>query len=460
MTKSNWRKEDTGRYPNKNYSEFVKLRHENPIIMGYGDPAVGAKIPTNLQNVIVDELSKSGAGAYSVERGEPALIESFTNFIKKDENIESDFDLAIGTAGGRNILTATFKTLSSGDGILVADPAWSGYKALAADARVNLVRVPTTSENQFIPSVEELHRTIERYSGVGRISAIAVNSPHNPTGTVFKESDLEGILHFAKEQNLTVFGDYTYRAIRKDGTFVPSLHKIAEEIAAREGVDPHQYTDLIVAMQTLGKVTLTPGLRVGYVMSTKPGFIGEFCQKKQPNDLSGHVFLQKALARYIGTEKQKEDFETTVSNFESRRKVLLDAMSQYGYSEKEGNIVAQPVGFYVTFEVPERFKEMHVPVSDLDKLVEKYPFIGESVSKNEYKALFSQRGYVPSSELFALEMADKTGIAVCPGHLFSTSADKVSGYENWIRIALIQPEEVLYDCFERIGQHEGLLQYK
>ncbi|MDO8511634.1 MAG: pyridoxal phosphate-dependent aminotransferase [Nanoarchaeota archaeon] len=457
----------TGTYPNKWYGEYAAKAAEEleikPIAMGYGDPAIDACIPPNFLRALQKHLELPNAGAYSSDYGEKVLREAYEKFIKKDEGLESDLHISVGTAGGRSIITSTFKALADpGDVILVPDPGWSGYKALARDAKVHLVDISTTSDNHFVPTRSGIERAIEKAGELypkGKVKLMMINTPHNPTGTVYNEDDLKEIIQVLYDRNITGLVDYTYRAIRMKGTSVPSVHKVAERMAEEKNMPLEDLTGKLVAMQTLGKVTLTPGLRVGYVMATDPDFMGKFSKEKQANDLSGHIFIQTALAEYLGSKGQEEDFANTVSQFEERRNYLLEEMNKLGYSQKAGNIVANPVGFYVTFEVPKRFQEQKFNLHDVSELFEKFPFIRETISKDEYKNLFEDRGYIPSSELFALELADRVGVAVCPGHLFSKDQNRENGYENWCRVALIQPVEALREMFSRINENADVLRY-
>ncbi|MEK6900249.1 MAG: pyridoxal phosphate-dependent aminotransferase, partial [Nanoarchaeota archaeon] len=382
---------------------------------------------------------------------------------QRDEALESKINVVVGTAGGRSIITSTFKALvKQGDVVLVPDPAWSGYEALARDARVHLVDISTNSENNFVPNKKSIEAAIEKAASLypgSEVKLMIMNTPHNPTGTVYNESDIAEILATLKEKKIKGLVDYTYRSIRAEGIGVPSAHKIAEKLAAKAGVPLKEYTDDLIAMQTLGKVTLTPGFRVGYVMSTDPDFIGKFSVEKQANDLSGHIFLETAFAEYLGTQGQKDDFAKTVEQFEERRAYLLKQLKEFNYSPEQGNVVANPVGFYLTFEVPKRFKEEEMPLSNISEIFDRYPFIRQTVSEEEYKKLFESRGYVPASELFALELVDKSAVAVCPGHLFTKESNPENGYENWCRVALIQPVSKLEDMFHRLKDHKSILQY-
>lgn len=455
------------KYANLIYSDFCASSADQlglePIDMGYGDPASNKFIPEHLRTLLVDALHEKNAGAYPDVAGEKDLIETFKKYIQADEHLEREYHLAIVSGGGRSALTNIFRMfIEPKDIILIPYPAWSGYKALAAFVDGVIFPVRTTMENRFIPSGEDVKSAIDQAREAhpeSKIKLAVLNTPHNPTGTVYLEHHVREILQVFQENGIVCVADYTYRAIRNEQADAVSIHKTAEKMEEKEKVPSGTYTDRIVAMQTLGKVSLTPGLRLGYVATTNESLIKNFSAKKQATDFSGSLFVQKALARYLLTENQKEEFKDTVEFFEERRDALLKHLEKCGYSSERKNIVVNSSGFYVSFEVPRRFQR-DCSLSEFDKLMARYPFVGQTMGLKEYKAYFEAKGRFPSSELFVLELIKETAVNVLPGRLFcpSRAADE-EPYENWVRLALIHDVEAIDEAFARIEKCESILAY-
>ncbi len=444
----------SGRYPNTFYSgyaeEAAKQLGKEAIVMGYGDPAVGQQIVPGLMRRIAAEVSNPSAGAYTDQNGFPELVRAFKQYVRDDEELQSPFDLTVVTAGGRSGIYALAKVVE-GDTVVVPNPCWSGYGKIFGDAGMSLYKVHTDESTLFVPQPEQVRAAIKNSRKEGKKPGMVVfNSPNNPTGSVYNRKCIEGNLDVLMEEDVMGFVDLTYRAIRPEGSNVPSILKIAEEKGP-------QYLNKLVAMQTLGKITKTPGLRVGYVMTTKEGLVGKISSAQQPFDLSGHLFLQKAWADYLGTEEQKEDFRKTVEEFSTRRAIVLKGMQKLNYNSDLGNIMTADVGFYLTFQIPKRFQDMQIPLSELDRFLKDHPVIEASgVTRQDYLELFEDLGFVPGSELYALELAEKTGVAVCPGHLFSRETD----FQNWVRMALIQPKDNTKEALERIVRQQDVFKFK
>jgi aspartate/methionine/tyrosine aminotransferase len=217
------------------------------------------------------------------------------------------------------------------------------------------------------------------------------------------------------------------------------------------GIAAGTITHKVVAMQTLGKVSLTPGLRIGYIASTNEQLIRKYLFKKQATDFAGSQFIQRAFAEYLHTDDQVKEFDETVSFFNGRRNCFLKAIAKYGYSVENKNIIVGSSGFYVSFQVPRQY-QVNLPLTEMSQILTKYPFIEQSIDSEEYRGYFELKGNIPASELFVLEMIDKTGINLLPGRLFCSTQQGAEEYETWVRVALIQDESMIEEAFSRIKQ--------
>lgn len=449
----------SGKYANMVYSEFCRAAASalkvEPIDMGYGDPANNKYVPKRLLETLVSELGKINAAAYPDVQGDAGLLEAFREYMKRDEDVTSHYHLAIVSSGGRSAITNLVKLcMSHNDVILIPYPAWSGYKASAGYNDAKIFPINTSIKNNFVPTEENIRTAIsgaKKAYPSSSVKMMILNSPHNPTGTVYSKNDIKNILKVLGENNILCLADYTYRAIRDRSIEVASVLKVAEEMEIEMGVAAGTITHKIVAMQTLGKVSLTPGLRIGYIASTNEELIGKFLFKKQATDFAGSQFIQRALAEYLHTDDQVREFDETVSFFNARRNCFLKAIAQYGYSVENKNIIVGSSGFYVSFQVPRRH-QVSLPLTEFSHLLKKYPFIEESINAEEYRGYFELKGNIPASELFVLEMIDKTGVNILPGRLFCSTQQGNEEYETWVRVALIQDEKMIEEFFSRIKQ--------
>lgn len=447
----------SGKYANMVYSDFCRSAASRlelePIDMGYGDPANNKFVPKRLLEALVSELGKINAAAYPDVQGDTGLLEAYREYMKRDENVKAHYHLAIVSSGGRSAITNLIKLcMSPNDIVLIPYPAWSGYKASTGFNDAKIFPIHTSSKNSFVPTEENIRTAIAEAKKAypsSSVKMMILNSPHNPTGTVYSENDIKNVLKVLSESNIICLADYTYRAIRDRSIKVASVLKVAEEMEVEMGAAAGTITHKVVAMQTLGKVSLTPGLRIGYVASTNEDLIGKFLFKKQATDFAGSQFIQRAFATYLHTADQAKEFDETVSFFNARRNCFLKAIAQYGYSVENKNIIVGSSGFYVSFQVPRRY-QVQLPLTEFSQVLKKFPFIEENIDADEYRGYFELKGNIPASELFVLEMIDKTGVNILPGRLFCSTQQGSEEYETWTRVALIQDEKTIEEAFSRI----------
>ena len=426
------------KYQNLMYSEFCEIssKHLNlsPIDMGYGDPAQNKEIEQHyLLAYLINELCQKNAGAYSEVEGEKDLINNFKEYIKKDEDIDN-YELAVVTGGGRSALTNILRTLiNPNESILIPEPMWSGYKSVVDFVHGKIIPLKTSIENNFIPTAKEIYYCLQENPS---IKVMILNTPNNPTGAFYSEENIKEILEVLLKYRIYCIADYTYRAISNIN--LPSVNKIAEELG---------YSNYLISMQTLGKVTLTPGLRLGFVYSKNKKLIDDFCHRKQATDFSGHVFIQKAFAKYLKTSEQ--DFISINNEFDKRRKTFIDELSKFGYSKENKNLIVSDSGFYLSFKIPEYYKNKEFNFFDNNYVLYDYDFIDK-----DYINLLSNKynDRIPKSEFFVLDLIQKTAVNFLPGHLFCSDNE----YKNWVRVALIQDEEKIKEAFERIRKADIL----
>ncbi len=154
------------------------------------------------------------------------------------------------TAGATEAVAAAILALvEPGDEVIAFEPYYDSYVANIAMA--GGVRVPVTLRPpDFRPDLDELARAI-----TDRTRLILLNTPHNPTGTVFTRDELAAIAALAVEHDLLVVTDEVYEHLVFDGEHVP----IVQFPGMRERT---------VSVSSAGKTFSFTGWKIGWVMAT------------------------------------------------------------------------------------------------------------------------------------------------------------------------------------------------
>lgn len=151
-------------------------------------------IPSELKTEIIKAYENNETN-YPAANGIQPLREAVSRFLHTREGLEYDADEILISGGARPLIYAVYQTiLDPGEKILFPVPSWNNnhYSHLT---RSTSIIVETTAENNFMPTAADL------MPHIGEVNLIALCSPLNPTGTTFKEKDLEEICDLILEEN-------------------------------------------------------------------------------------------------------------------------------------------------------------------------------------------------------------------------------------------------------------------
>nr|WP_255198877.1 pyridoxal phosphate-dependent aminotransferase [Halorarius litoreus] len=251
-----------------------------------------------------------GHTGYAPSNGIPPLKEAIVEKLAAD-GLDYGTDEIIVTPGAKQALFETFQTLiDDGDEVVLLDPAWVSYEAMAKMAGGTLKRVDLSAHDfQLAPALDELGETVSDDTEL-----LVVNSPSNPSGAVFTDEALEGVRDLAVEHDITVISDEIYDAITY-GTSQTSLGSL-------EGMG-----DRTVTINGFSKAYSMTGWRLGYLAAPK-------ALVDQASKLHSHsVSCATHFVQYAGIEALQNTDDAVAEMrdaFEDRRDMLVDLFAEHG----------------------------------------------------------------------------------------------------------------------------------
>lgn len=151
-------------------------------------------IPARLEELII-EAFKKGYTTYPPADGILALRESVAAFIKKYEGLDYRPDEVLIGAGGRPLIYTAYRAIvGKGDKVIYPVPSWNNNHYVHFTEGEHIV-IEAGVENNFMPTAESMKPYVRD------AVLIAVCSPLNPTGTVFRKEELEKICDLILEEN-------------------------------------------------------------------------------------------------------------------------------------------------------------------------------------------------------------------------------------------------------------------
>ena len=203
-------------------------------------------------SLMLDAMHKSareGNTGYASVPGTKSLRQEVANRVQTRTGIHTTANNVIITPGGQAGLFATHVALANqGDTGLIIDPFYATYPTTLRSAGLNQRMVKTMPEDNFIPSVSELTKNAKN------AKTLLINSPNNPTGTVYDKSNLFEISKVAIENDLWVISDEVY----------DTQVWVGEHISIRSVANMENRTAVIGSMSKSHAMT---GSRLGWVVA-------------------------------------------------------------------------------------------------------------------------------------------------------------------------------------------------
>jgi aspartate aminotransferase len=252
----------------------------------------------------------AGHTGYTPSNGIPELKEAIVEKLDAD-GLEYTTDEVIVTPGGKQALYETFQTLvDDGDEVVLLDPAWVSYEAMAKLAGGELSRVELSESGfQLEPVLDDLIATVSDDTEL-----LVINSPSNPSGAVFTDAALEGVRDLAVEHDVTVISDEIYDAVTY-GVEQTSLGSL-------EGMG-----DRTVTINGFSKAYSMTGWRLGYLAA--PEALVEQAAKLHSHSVSCAAnFVQHAGVEAL--ENTDEAVAEMRDAFEDRRDMLVELFGEHG----------------------------------------------------------------------------------------------------------------------------------
>jgi methionine aminotransferase len=225
---------------------------------------------------------KEGHNQYAPMPGTPALRKIISQVVEKTYTRPTDFETEVTiTAGGTEALFASIAALiGAGDEVILFDPSYDSYDpAIRLNGGVPIHL--NLSPPGFSIDWNEVQSKI-----TPRTRMIMVNSPHNPTGSVLSQTDLENLERIAEEHDLFVLSDEVYERI------------IFENKTHQSVLKSKTLADRSIAVFSFGKTFHATGWKVGYTVASEK-ITREIRKTHQFITFSVNTPVQLALADYL-----------------------------------------------------------------------------------------------------------------------------------------------------------------
>jgi len=287
-----------------------------------------------LKQSVNDAIDANGAKVfqYSTTQGYLPLRQYIADkYNNKQSNLNYTADDVLITTGSQQALELISKVLlNKGDGIVIEEPGYLGAIQAFTLREPSFYGVTLETEGM---NVEQLKDALKQ-PNVKMV--YTVPNFQNPTGLTYTKERREEVFEAVKDQDVIFIEDDPYGELRFTGEHLPY-------IAAGKMTNS-------VVLGSFSK-TVTPGMRLGYILTKNHELLNHVETAKQATDLHTNIFGQYILHQYLTTNEYEAHVEKIIALYKKQADAMLAAMEKYfppyvKYTKPEG-------GMFVWVTLPE-----------------------------------------------------------------------------------------------------------
>lgn len=367
-------------------SSEMKAQGIDVINLSVGEPDFNTPdhIKTAAKEAIDENYSK-----YSPVPGYPDLRKAIVDKLHRENQLDYEVaEILVSNGAKQSVCNTLMALVDEGDEVIIPAPYWVSYPQMVKLAGGNPTIVKTGFAQEFKISPEQLEAAI-----TPKTKVIILCSPSNPTGSVYSQSELEGLAHvILKYEDLYVIADEIYEHINYVGKH--------ESIAQFPGMK-----ERTIIVNGISKAYAMTGWRIGYIAA--PEWIVKGCNKLQGQYTSGPCSISQraAIAAYTQSQACVEEMRQA---FKRRRDLIVKLAKDI-----HGLEVIEPKGAFYLF-----------PKCNY--------FFGKSTDGY----------YIKNSTDLSMYLLEKAHVATVGGDAF--------GESNCLRMSYATSDENIQEAFRRI----------
>jgi aspartate aminotransferase len=302
-----------------------ELKNEGIDVIGLSLGEPDFNTPEFIKDAAIQAVNEN-YNSYSPVDGYADLKQAIITKFKRDNGLDYDANqIVVSTGAKQSIANVCMVLLNPGDEVLLPAPYWVSYSAIATLAEAKSTIIPTSIDNDFKITPEQLEAAI-----TPKTKLIMFNSPNNPSGTIYTEEE--------------------YRALGKVLEKYPDIYIMSDEIYEHINYGTPHFSiaaipalyDRTITVNGVAKAFAMTGWRIGYIGA--PAWIAKACNKMQGQITSGaNCIAQRATITAL--EAPVSNIQYMVDEFQSRRKLIIELLSAipgFRINEPEGAFYVFP----------------------------------------------------------------------------------------------------------------------
>jgi aspartate aminotransferase len=309
-------------------SKAKAMKAEGLDVCGFGAGEPDSDTPEHIKRAAIEAL-EAGFTKYTPNAGIPELRQAIADKLAADNGLNYRAGQIVVSNGAKHACyNAILATCQPGDEVIIPAPYWVSYPDMVRLVGAEPVIVPTSERNAWKMRPEDFENAM-----TPRTKMLIMNSPSNPTGSVYTREELEAIVNVAAEEDIYILSDEIYEKLVYDDAKHVSIGSLSKEAY-----------DLTITVNGFSKSYAMTGWRLGYLAA--PDAVVRAVDSIQSHTSSNPSSFSQygALAALKGDQQPLADMR---EEFDMRRNYMFDRIS------KISNVTAiKPKGaFYILVNI-------------------------------------------------------------------------------------------------------------
>jgi len=289
-----------------------ELKAAGEDVCGFGAGEPDFDTPDFIKEACAKALAE-GKTKYAPTPGIPDLRTAIAEKYIRDNGVEGvqPAQVVVSPGGKYSCYLAIMAVVSPGDEVIIPAPYWVSYPEMVKLAGGTPKMIFAGKESSFKISPEQLRAAI-----TPKTRLMIINSPSNPTGTVYTRAELEALTQVALEAGIYIMSDEIYEYLLYEGVKHVSPASFSKEAA-----------DSVITVSGFSKTFSMTGWRLGTLMAPAPIAKAVTSMQSQTSSNATTFAQYGALAAMQQWERSMEAVRGMLEVFDRRRLILLEGLN-------------------------------------------------------------------------------------------------------------------------------------
>lgn len=301
-------------------SKVKQLKKEGFDVINFTAGEPDFDTPKEIKQAAIDSINK-GFTKYTPSTGTQELKEAICEKFKKDNSLDYSPDQIIVSCGAKHSLFNIVEALiERDDEVIIPSPFWVSYPEMVKLAEAKTVFLETEPQNNFKIDFKKLEKAITK-----KTKAFVLNSPSNPTGSVYSRQELEKLAKICVANKIFVISDEIYEKLIYDNQKHFSIASLGKDIY-----------DLTITVNGMSKAFSMTGWRIGYLGASLE--ITNAIKRIQDHSTSNPTSISQ-VAALAALKMSENEVIKMREEFQKRRNYLierLDKIKKLSYIKPQG----------------------------------------------------------------------------------------------------------------------------